>query len=120
MKTLGRHFILDLQGCPFELLDNEEELKQIMLKALKLAKGHIIKEPLFHHFAPHGVSGIILIAESHLSIHTWPEYEFASIDIYTCDAKMKLKKSLKYLVKVFTSTNTNLSEISRGFLPTVK
>lgn len=79
----AQHLILDCYGCPPELLDDIEKVEAVLLATAEKIKAQILKSH-FHKFAPQGVSGMILIAESHLSIHTWPEHGYAAIDIFTC------------------------------------
>ena len=77
------HLILDCYGCPPDLLDNIKIVEMAMLETAEKIKAHVLRSD-FHKFAPQGVSGILLIAESHLSIHTWPERGYAAIDVFTC------------------------------------
>lgn len=83
MKYLGKHTILELYDCPADLLSDPTAIQQQM-EAAALAMGATIIESRFHHFSPLGVSGVVIIAESHLTIHTWPEYHYAAIDVFTC------------------------------------
>ncbi len=80
---LGRHIILELHGVNKELLNNKEYLENLLIEAARVAGGRILGS-FFHEFNPQGVTGIVAIAESHLSIHTWPEFRYAAIDIFTC------------------------------------
>ena len=73
----------------------------------------------FHHFSPQGVSGVVVIAESHLSIHTWPEYGYAAIDIFTCGTTVQPKKAADVLIEKLGAKNHSLTEIQRGVLVTV-
>jgi S-adenosylmethionine decarboxylase proenzyme len=86
-----------------------------MVGAAKHAKATIV-DVVFHAFSPHGISGVIVIQESHLTIHTWPEYNFASIDIYTCGNKVNPWKAYNYLVKNFKAKNVTALEMKRGVL----
>lgn len=79
----GIHYLIDLQGCKEELLSNKSLLATTMEEAAKHA-GATIVETLLHQFNPHGLSGVVVIAESHLAIHTWPEHNYAAIDVFTC------------------------------------
>lgn len=83
MKALGRHILLELHECDSEILRNPSEIQKIMESAALAAKATIVKS-VFHHFNPYGVSGVVVIAESHLSIHTWPEHGYAALDFFTC------------------------------------
>lgn len=79
----GIHYLIDLKGCNPELLSNKELLAEAMESAASTA-GATIVETLIHQFNPHGLSGVVVIAESHLAIHTWPEHNYAAIDVFTC------------------------------------
>lgn len=85
LAYLGRHAIAEFYDCDATQLNKPESLEIIFREAAEAA-GATILSSHFHHFHPHGVSGIVVIAESHLAIHSWPEYRYASIDVYTCGA----------------------------------
>ncbi|MEX2689255.1 MAG: adenosylmethionine decarboxylase [Candidatus Njordarchaeum guaymaensis] len=80
---LGKHLIIELHGVDSELLNDIERLKKILIESAITAGATIIGQ-VFHKFSPHGVTGIIAVKESHLSIHTWPEFNYAALDIFTC------------------------------------
>lgn len=83
MIPLARHTLLELHGCPALLLANGNALRPLLLAAVRDAGGTVVTE-VFHNFSPHGVSGVIVIAESHVAIHTWPEHAYAAVDIFSC------------------------------------
>lgn len=83
MTALARHTLLEVHGCDASLLRHADELKPRLLEAIRAGGGTIVTE-LFHNFAPHGVSGVVVITESHVAIHTWPEHRYAAIDIFSC------------------------------------
>ncbi len=115
MKTLGRHLLVELYHCDSKVIGDVRKIEEIMVGAAKYAKAHIV-DVVFHNFNPNGVSGVVVIAESHLSIHTWPEYQFASIDIYTCGDTINPWKAFDYLKKHFKAGNVTALEMKRGFL----
>ncbi|GBE16914.1 S-adenosylmethionine decarboxylase proenzyme precursor [bacterium BMS3Abin15] len=117
MRALGRQLLVDLKDCKAKNLDNMEEIQNIMTTAAKLA-GATIKEAIFHKFSPHGVSGMVIIAESHLSVHTWPEYDYAAVDIFTCGEDLKPEKAIGYLIDKFQSNDPAITEFKRGVLRT--
>jgi S-adenosylmethionine decarboxylase len=80
---MGKHFILNLYECPFELLDDKEFIRMLLYRATKECKATLLNLAV-HKFDPQGVTGIAMLAESHISIHTWPETGQAAVDIYTC------------------------------------
>ena len=84
---LARHTLLELHGCDAALLNAPESLKSLLLEAVRLGHGTIVAE-VFHTFSPHGVSGVVVIAESHVAIHTWPEHGYAAVDIFSCGTKL--------------------------------
>ena len=83
MKVLGRHLLIECYGCSTEVLSSVGLVEEAMVCAANESKAQIV-DVVFHRFEPHGVSGVVVIRESHFAIHTWPEYKFASLDIYIC------------------------------------
>ncbi len=83
MKALGRHIVCELSGCDPQALSDVDGIHAMMISAAKAARATIM-ESAFHRFEPQGVSGTVILAESHLSIHTWPEKGYAAMDFYTC------------------------------------
>lgn len=81
--TYGRHVLAEYRGCDAAILDDQQALEALMRRAVLATGAHIVRT-VFHRFAPQGVSGVVVIQESHLSIHTWPESGYAAIDFYTC------------------------------------
>ena len=79
----GRHILLELCDCPRELLDSTEQLGSI-LESCAVRGGATVVSSNFHRFNPQGVSGVVVIAESHITIHTWPEHGYAAVDVFTC------------------------------------
>ena len=82
-QVLGRHVIAEYYGCSPELLDDQAGLVDQMVTAARRAGATPVKQE-FHHFAPHGISGVVIIMESHLTVHTWPELRYAAVDFFTC------------------------------------
>ena len=86
MKTgvgLGRHLVVEMYDCDIKVLDSINLIRQALLEAARAANSTVLGD-YFHKFYPQGVTGVVVVAESHLSIHTWPEYGFAAVDIFTC------------------------------------
>ncbi len=115
MKALGRHFILECYGCDSEILNDVEAIERSMLEAAEEAKATILKS-VFHPFFPHGVSGVVVISESHLTIHTWPEYGYAAIDVFTCGDEAEPEKACEYLTKKLKAEYSSVIEFKRGQL----
>lgn len=86
MPLLGHQLLLDLAGIEPSRLDDLERLRDALVEAAEAA-GATVVEHRFHRFAPHGVSGVVILAESHLAIHTWPELGTAAVDVFTCGEK---------------------------------
>lgn len=83
MQTFGRHLLMEYQGCDRTILDDPEQLEELMRQAATAADATVVAA-VFHAFTPCGTSGVLVLQESHLSIHTWPEYGYAAMDFYTC------------------------------------
>ena len=83
MDTLGRHLLVEYWGCVRDVLD-DRFLLEASLQRAAIASNATIVSVVFHQFNPHGVSGVVVVEESHLSIHTWPEQGYAAVDFYTC------------------------------------
>ncbi len=112
MRTEGKHIIMDASGCNPEILNNLEALKQILKDAAEKANATVLNVA-FHHFTPQGVSGVVVVSESHLSVHTWPEYGYAALDFYTCgEADPNL--ACEYVAEKIGATSVQITEILRG------
>jgi S-adenosylmethionine decarboxylase len=113
MSALGRHILAEFYGCPPEKLNNPDRIKQEMVAAA-LEAGAEVRETVFHQFSPQGVSGVVVISESHLAIHTWPEFGYAAVDIFTCGQTVDPWVSCNYLKQRFAAENMTAREIKRG------
>ncbi len=115
MYALGTHLLIELKDCNAKFLTSVNDVTDIMVGAAKEAKATIVNHS-FHEFNPFGVSGMVVIAESHLSIHTWPEYKYAAVDIFTCGDVIKPEIAANYLIERFESKNPSIVEMKRGLL----
>ncbi|MCP4481523.1 MAG: S-adenosylmethionine decarboxylase proenzyme [bacterium] len=115
MKSLGRHIIAELYECNVDSIRNVKIVEKAMVGAAKATSATIV-DIIFHSFNPYGVSGVIVIAESHLAIHTWPEYGLASVDIYTCGDEVQPWKAYEFLEEAFEAKNVSVMEIKRGIM----
>ena len=97
------------------LLNDARFIKKALLKAAKVAKATVI-DSAFNLFNPYGVSGFVVIAESHLSIHTWPELGYAAIDVFTCGNTALPEKATEYLVHAFECQGFFLYKVNRGIM----
>lgn len=115
MKALGQHLLLELYGCEFQLIDNLEHVRQALLHAAELVSASIIGVTS-HKFQPHGVTVVVAIAESHISIHTWPEYGYAAVDVFTCSAEPLTMEVQDFLIRSFGAQDATSVELKRGVL----
>ena len=107
-----KHILFDLINCPSDLLDDERFVRNNLFHASILSNSEIIKID-FHKFHPQGVTGYALLADSHLSIHTWPEKGVAKCDIFTCSANSTPEKAVEYLVEAFQAAESTSQEYER-------
>lgn len=115
INSLGRHVLAELHGCTFEALDDPEKVKNYMIKAAVLA-GAEVRESVFHKFSPQGVSGVVIISESHLTIHTWPELGYAAVDVFTCGDKINPWDACKHLSEMLQAEHITATEMRRGIM----
>lgn len=111
---LGRHIHLDLYGCTPGLLTTPEASERI-LNAAARAMGATIVGSHFHAFNPHGVSGVVVIAESHLTVHTWPEHDFAAVDVFSCGL-LDLDAGIGLLIVEFGAQRHHVAGFDRGWV----
>lgn len=113
MKTLGVHLLLDLENCDQKILDDLNIIKQTLIIAAQKSGAHIMGET-FHKFTPVGVTGIVSIAESHISIHTWPEFKYAAVDIFSCGEDFDLESCVKVISDNLKCKHITRKTIKRG------
>lgn len=114
-KSLGTHILVDFYGCNSHYLNDLSFIKNAMLDAAIVAKASIVSED-FHMFLPYGVSGVILIQESHFTIHTWPEYQYAAVDLFTCGDNLDLRNAMLTLKDKFECDRLEFNNVVRGLL----
>ena len=102
MQALGKHILAEFYGCRFDVINDCKNIKKLCMRAAQ-ESGATVVGSSFHEFNPQGVSGVVVIAESHLSVHTWPEYQFASMDIFL-KASSEPSQSLPLIKKYFHPT----------------
>lgn len=113
MKSLGRHVLVEFHHADSNLLNDELFIGKAM-NAAALTAGATIVGSHFHTFNPFGVSGVVIIAESHLAIHTWPEHGYASVDLFTCGESVDPWKAFDHLKKALKADKYEAKEIRRG------
>ena len=115
MKSLGKHLIIEFFQCDRNILNELKTLENHLLAAVELSGATVI-QPFFHQFAPHGITGVVVVAESHFSLHTWPEYGYCALDIFTCGDNVDGHKALNYLKQSLKAASTSVMEVKRGIL----
>ena len=113
MNALGRHILAEIYGCDAEILNNSEQIEKIMVESA-LEAGAEVREVAFHKFSPQGVSGVVVISESHLAIHTWPELGYAAVDVFTCGERVNPWDACNYLTTKFNAAHLSANEFKRG------
>jgi len=115
LNALGRHLLAELFGCDEGVLNNREVVEKIMNGAA-LVSGATVVGSVFHLFNPHGISGVVVIAESHFAIHTWPEFRYAAVDIFTCGDEVDPWKAHDYIKRQLRADSVSTVEMRRGEL----
>lgn len=114
-QALGVQYLADFADCNRRKLNDLEFLHGVLHKAALRAGATIVQE-VFHQFNPHGLSGVIVIAESHLAIHTWPERGVAAIDLFTCDPDLKAEAAITYISESLEAQTTETKKVPRGVI----
>lgn len=110
--ALGNHILVEFMNCDPHIMNDVVAIERDMVDAARKAGATVINST-FHHFSPYGVSGVVVIQESHLAIHTWPEYGYAAVDLFTC-GEMNAWISFDYLKECFKSKSYSALEMRRG------
>ncbi len=113
MKALGTHIVCELSGCDAAALTDVDAVREMMIGAAKASRATVM-EVAFHRFEPHGVSGVVILAESHISIHTWPETGYAAMDFYTCGDHTDPSLACEYAAKHLEAKVMQTTEVKRG------
>jgi S-adenosylmethionine decarboxylase len=115
LYALGRHLLLELKDCDKEVLNDLDFIKECLHEAAIQCGATVVGES-FYRFSPYGVSGVVNIAESHIAIHTWPEYGYAAVDVFTCGDTVKPEEAARLIVQQLQSKNHSLIELRRGMV----
>ena len=110
---VGRHLLVELYECDSKVLNSVDDIRRALIDAA-IASNSIVINHSFHKFKPYGVSGYVLVAESHISIHTWPEYGYAAVDVFTCGSHTDPWKGLDVLRKALKAKKLSVIEVTRG------
>ncbi len=116
MRALGRHLLCEYHGCDRELLNRPEAIRTHLLAAVTKAGATPVQD-MVHAFSPHGVTGVVVIEESHFSIHTWPEYGYAAVDLFTCGETVDPWIAFEHLSRELRAASHSVIEMRRGLLP---
>lgn len=109
---LGEHFICDLSDCNQELLLDGDRSRELFTQAVREAGLTIVSEG-YYKFSPHGFTCFLLLAESHASLHAWPEYHYCAIDLFTCNLSMDIRPLVNKLQELFGSKHCSVRNIDR-------
>src|SRR3989344_6106781 len=113
-KIKGKHFIFDLYGCDPHEIDSAEHLEEVLLQAADAAKMEVLHTH-FHKFSPHGITAVLLLSTSHISVHTWPEYGYAAFDVFSCSDEAQTKRAVNHIVKHIQHSRKRLRGVDRGY-----
>lgn len=112
-KALGVHVIIEMYDCNPKTLKNKDQIEKVFLDIARKTNAHALGS-FFHQFQPHGVSGVVIIEESHLSIHTWPEHGYAAVDYFYCSDDVDIDKAIDLFEKYFQPGHITVMELKRG------
>lgn len=112
---LGRHILVEFFECCSNVLNNTKMIEDMMVDAAKRCGATVVTQN-FHNFSPYGVSGVVIIAESHLTIHTWPELGYAAVDLFTCGETCDPWIAYEVMKEGLCSTNASYTELKRGMV----
>ncbi|MFO0795266.1 MAG: adenosylmethionine decarboxylase [Candidatus Brocadiaceae bacterium] len=113
MAILGKHIILEMWGCCSDIIANVETVKETLTKATEVIQATLV-DVVCHQFSPYGVTGVAILAESHISVHTWPEYGYAAADIFICGNIINPQNAASYITRAFQAKETSHLELKRG------
>lgn len=112
-EPLARHTLIELHGCDRAVLNNPDVLRELLLRAVARGHGTVVAE-VFHTFNPHGVTGVVVIAESHVAIHTWPEHGYAAVDVFSCGIKLDARAVGAEIAAGTAAQRVSEREVLRG------
>lgn len=119
MIGVGKHLLVDLLHCNPELLKRVDYIDEIMLQATKVARATVVGK-YFKQFEPYGVSGVVIIAESHFTMHTWPEHGIAAVDFFSCTDNVDMEGAIDYLKEKLEATDSISTLLTRGNMQLAK
>jgi len=111
---VGRHYLVEMQGCAPERLRYVDDLRRVLLRAADKASATVVGFA-FHQFLPEGASGVLLIAESHVAMHTWPEHAYLAMDVFTCGDEMAPEVAIRVVKEGVDAEHVRVETLDRGF-----
>ena len=114
-SPLGMHYLAECHQCDPELIYDADFVESLLISTAKHC-GATIVDTKFHHFEPYGVSGVVIIEESHFHVHTWPEHRYAAIDLFTCDLSLNFKKAVDFLQEKIGCAPIKYQTLKRGLI----
>ncbi len=115
LGVLGYNIFADMYGCDTNLLDDIKYLRRLLKEAADAGNMHIVKV-FFHKYSPQGITGLVIVKESHIALHTWPEYAFASVDIFLCGNNSNPYNTLKHIENGLKPSKVITKSIERGVI----
>lgn len=112
-RSLGTHLLVELYECNPERLKYVPDVEQTLVRAAHQSNTHIVGH-FFHEFQPHGVSGVVVIEESHYTVHTWPEERYAAVDLFYCSESVDAERALQILREAFEAKRVDVLLVRRG------
>ena len=114
MNPLGRHLLAEFYDCETDALNDPGRIERLMNEAARLS-GATVVQSVFHAFSPHGVSGVVVVEESHLAVHTWPEHRYAAVDYFSC-GEVDCDAAVRYLAEHLAPSRVETKEVPRGVI----
>lgn len=111
---VGTHTVVDLINYNTEHIEDIEYVKDVLISSAQEVGLHVV-DSLFYKFEPIGISGVLILSESHITIHTWPEYKFVALDAFTCSKNIKPENFCKLLAQKIGASIVNIKNLERGF-----
>ena len=118
MKSLAKHVLAEFYGCDPVKINDEKYLSSLFEEAARVSNATVIKTML-HKFSPQGVSGVVILAESHLAVHTWPEHGYAAVEIFTCGDHTTPEAGIEYIQKQLKPKHHEVRVLDRGVMEEV-
>lgn len=114
-KFLGYQTTIDFYNCKNDAINSCKHIENTLLEVAKII-GLTVVNTTIHEFSPIGVSGVVVIEESHIAIHTWPEHNYVAIDFFTCNNSFSLTEGIEWLQKQFDASHFTTENLTRGSL----